>query len=211
MIRIAIAEDQRIVRDLLAALLAREADVSLVGAVGTGAEAIALAAEQHPDVLVLDIGLPDMDGVQVTRSIKEGKQAGVPPPRILALSIHDSRFFVQQMLRAGADGYVVKSAALPELVQAIRVVASGRVYLSPDIARAALATIAPDEGTGLASRERQVLALLAEGKRSTDIASELRISVATVEAHRRNIMRKLGLHTVAELTKYAIRTGLTSL
>ena len=207
MIRIAIAEDQRIVRELLAALLAREADVSLVGAVGTGAEAIALAAEQHPDVLVLDIGLPDMDGVQVTRSVKET----AAPPKVLALSVHDSRFFVQQMLRAGADGYVVKSAALPELVQAIRVVASGRVYLSPDIARAALATSAPDEGTGLASRERQVLALLAEGKRSTDIASELRISVATVEAHRRNIMRKLGLHTVAELTKYAIRTGLTSL
>jgi len=205
MIRIAVAEDQRIVRDLLAALLARESDLSLVGAVGTGAEAIALAAAQHPDVLVLDIGLPDMDGVQVTRSVKQGAS----PPRVLALSVHDSRFFVQQMLRAGADGYVVKSAALPELVLAIRAVAGGKVFLSPDIAREALA--ADGEASTLGSRERQVLGLLAGGMRSVDIAGEMQISVATVEAHRRNIMRKLGLHTVAELTKYAIRNGLTSL
>jgi two-component system NarL family response regulator len=207
MIRIAIAEDQRIVRELLAALLAREADVSLVGAVGTGAEAIALAAQEHPDVLVLDIGLPDMDGVQVTQTVKQA----ATPPKVLALSVHDSRFFVQHMLRAGADGYVVKSAAVAELVHAIRIVAAGKVYLSPDIARAALATREVDEGMTLGSRERQVLTLLAEGRRSTDIAGELHIAVATVEAHRRNIMRKLGLHTVAELTKYAIRTGLTSL
>ena len=207
MIRIAIAEDQRIVREMLGALLEREADVTLVGAVGSGAEAIALAAEQHPDVLVLDIGLPDMEGDEVTRRVKEA----MPAPRVLVLSVHDSRFFVQQMLRAGADGYLVKSAGLPELVQAIRVVASGKVYLSPDIPRAALTAPTFDEVTALGSRERQVLALLADGKRSSDIAGELRISVATVEAHRRNIMRKLGLHTVAELTKYAIRAGLTSL
>jgi two-component system NarL family response regulator len=206
--RIAIAEDQRIVRDMLGALLEREADLELVGSVGTGAQAIALAAEQHPDVLVLDIGLPDLDGVEVTRRIKEEIS---PAPKVLALSMHDSRFFVQQMLRAGADGYVVKSAALPELVQAIRVVASGRLYLSPDIARQALGPASLEEGTALGSRERQVLALLAQGKRSSDIAGDLHISVATVEAHRRNIMRKLDLHTVAELTKYAIRAGLTSL
>jgi two-component system NarL family response regulator len=105
----------------------------------------------------------------------------------------------------------VKSAALPELVQAIRIVASGKVYLSPDIARVVLSVAAIDERASLGSRERQVLAMLAEGKRSTHIARELHISVDTVEAHRRNIMRKLGLHTVAELTKYAIRNGLTSL
>ena len=206
-IRVAIAEDQRIVREMLGALLEREADLSLVGAVGTGAEAVALVAQQHPDVLLLDIGLPDTDGVEVTRRVKDT----VPVCRVLTLSIHDSRFFVQQMLRAGADGYVVKSAALPELVHAIRVVASGRVYLSPDIARQALATVGVDADTLLGSRERQVLALLADGKRSSDIASDLHISVATVEAHRRNIMRNLDLHSVAELTKYAIRQGLTSL
>lgn len=207
-IRVAIAEDQRIVREMLGALLEREADLSLVGAVGTGAEALALVAEQHPDVLVLDIGLPDTDGAEVARSVKDR----VPTCRVLTLSIHDSRFFVQQMLSAGADGYVVKSAALPELVLAIRVVASGRVYLSPDIARQALAAAVIDEADAkLGSRERQVLALLAGGKRSSHIARDLHISVATVEAHRRNIMRKLDLHSVAELTKYAIRHGLTSL
>jgi two-component system NarL family response regulator len=206
-IRVAIAEDQRIVRELLAARLEREADIALVGAAGSGAEILALAATQRPDVLVVDIGLPDMDGIEVTRQVKKL----APAMRVLALSVHDSRFFVQQMLRAGADGYVVKSAGLAELDQAIRVVASGKVYLSPDITREAL-TVAELEGrTTLGSRERQVLALLAVGKRSTDIAGDLHISVATVEAHRRNIMRKLGLHTIAELTKYAIRHGLTSL
>jgi DNA-binding NarL/FixJ family response regulator len=205
-IRIAIVEDQRLVREMLVALLQRETDFTLHGEAATGAQAIALAGGEHPDVLLLDIGLPDMDGVEVARRVKRA----APALKVLALSIHDSAFFVQQMLRAGADGYVVKSAALSELVQAIRVVASGRVYLSPDIARQALSAPALSEAA-LGTRESQVLALIAEGRRSSDIAKELHITVATVEAHRRNIMRKLGLHTVAELTKYAIRTGLTSL
>ena len=206
-IRIAIVEDQRIVREMLAAQLEREPDMRLVGTAGTGMEAIKLVAEQHPDLLMLDIGLPDMDGMAVTRRVKNA----VPPPKVLAISIHDSRLIVQQMLRAGADGYMVKSAALPELVQAVRAVANGKSYLSPDITRQALAAAALDETLGLGERERQVLALIAEGKRSHDIAGKLHISVATVDAHRRNIMRKLDLHTVAELTKYAIRAGLTSL
>lgn len=206
-IRVAIAEDQRIVREMLTALLKCEADLDVVGAVGTGGEAVALAAEHGCDVFLLDIGLPDMDGVEVARRLKNG----APALKVLALSVHDSRFFVQQMLRAGAVGYVVKSAAPAELVQAIRAVALGNVYLSPQIAREALAENVSDEAASLGVRERQVLALLAEGKRSHDIATKLHISVATVEAHRRNIMRKLGLHSVAELTKYAIRAGLTSL
>jgi two-component system NarL family response regulator len=206
-IRIAIAEDQRMVREMLVALLRRVPDFSLEGEAANGEEAIALAAARPLDVLVLDVGLPDISGVEVTRRAK----SAAPDLRVLALSVDDSRFVVQQMLRAGGDGYVLKSAALAELVQAIRAVASGKVYLSPDIARKALAGFAADESLMLGSRERQVLALLAEGKRSSDIASALHISVATVEAHRRNIMRKLDLHTVAELTKYAIRQGLTSL
>lgn len=206
-VRLAIVEDQRIVRELIAAQLEREADMRVVGAVGTGAEAIKLVAEQHPDVLMLDISLPDMDGMTVARRVKNA----VPAPKVLAVSIHDSRLIVQQMLEAGADGYVAKSAALPELVQAVRAVASGRAYLSPDITRQALASAARDETLGLGSRERQVLALVAEGKHSQQIAANLHISVATVDAHRRNIMRKLHLHNVAELTKYAIRAGLTSL
>lgn len=205
-IRIAIAEDQRILRELLSALLVREPELQVVGEAASGAEAIALCVKQAPDVLVLDISLPDVDGIEVARSLKRTQ----PGLRLLALSVHTERPVVQQMLKAGADAYVVKSSALEELVQAIRAVVQGKLYLSPEIAREALADAAGGEAS-LGSRERQVLALLAEGKRSSEIGTRLHISTATVEAHRRNIMRKLGLHTVAELTKYAIRKGLTSL
>ena len=206
-IRLAIAEDQRMVRELLSALLVREPGFEVVGEAATGGEALALAAQLRPDVLVLDIGLPDVDGIEVARTVKRS----LPGVRLLALSVHGERRFVQQMLEAGADGYVVKAAALGELVQAIHVVAQGNVYLSPEITRAALRGEAAGEGAALGARERQVLALLAEGKRSAEIAAGLHISPATVEVHRRNIMRKLGLHTIAELTKYAIREGLTPL
>jgi two-component system NarL family response regulator len=206
-VKVAIAEDQRMVRELLAALLAREPDFQVVGEAASGREAIDLAGRLVPDVLVLDIGLPDLDGVEVARALRKG----VPAVRLLTLSVHAERNFVRRMLNVGVDGYVVKSSALQELVRAIRVVAAGKLYLSPDIAREALPEPAAEELGPLAARERQVLALLAEGKRSSDIGHALGISTATVEAHRRNIMRKLGLHTIAELTKYAIRKGLTSL
>lgn len=206
-IRISLAEDQRLVRELLAALLAREPDFEVVGEAGTGAEAISLVARLSPDVLVLDIGLPDVDGVEVARSLRKAQ----PAVKLLALSVHAERRFVQQMLKAGADGYVVKTSAFDELVQAIRAVVLGKLYLSPEITREALPDEAAEEGTALGSRERQVLGLLAEGKRSSEIGERLQITTATVEAHRRNIMRKLGLHTIAQLTKYAIRKGLTSL
>jgi two-component system NarL family response regulator len=206
-IRIALAEDQRLVRELLAALLAREPDFEVVGEAATGAEAIALVARLSPDVLVLDIGLPDLDGVEVARSLRKAQ----PAVKLLSLSVHAERRFVQQMLKAGADGYVVKTSAFDELVQAIRAVVLGKLYLSPEITREALPDEAAEAGTALGSRERQVLALLAEGKRSSEIGERLQITTATVEAHRRNIMRKLGLHTIAQLTKYAIRKGLTSL
>ncbi|HEX4928757.1 MAG TPA: response regulator transcription factor [Burkholderiales bacterium] len=206
-IRIAIAEDQRMLRELLSALLVREPGFDVVGAAATGGEALAQAVKLEPDVLVLDIGLPDIDGIEVARSLKKAR----PALRLVALSVHTERPVVQQMLRAGADAYVVKTSALEELVQAIRWVVEGKLYLSPEIAREALAEAGPEGAAALGSRERQVLALLAEGKRSSDIGTRLHISTATVEAHRRNIMRKLGLHTVAELTKYAIRNGLTSL
>lgn len=206
-IRIAIAEDQRLVRELLSMLLVREPDFQVVGEASNGAEALALAEREEPDVLVLDIGLPDMDGVEVARTLRRS----LPALKLLALSIHAERHFVQQMLKAGADGYVVKTSALDELVQAIRAVGGGKIYLSPEITREALPEDRVEEGAPLGSRERQVLALIADGKRSSEIGGRLHISTATVEAHRRNIMRKLGLHTIAELTKYAIRKGLTSL
>ncbi len=195
------------VRELLSALLAHEADFQVVGEASSGREAIDVAGRLAPDVLVLDIGLPDLDGVEVARTLRKS----APAVKLLTLSIHAERQFVRRMLNAGVDGYVVKSSAVQELVQAIRAVAAGKLYLSPDIAREALPESPSEEGGPLAARERQVLGLLAEGKRSSDIGRALGISTATVEAHRRNIMRKLGLHTIAELTKYAVRKGLTSL
>jgi two-component system NarL family response regulator len=206
-IRLAIAEDQRMMRELLSTLLGREPDLEVVGQAASGREAIDMAGRLAPDVLVLDIGLPDLDGIGVARALRRRAS----PVKLLALSIHTERHAVQQMLHAGADGYVVKSSALQELVQAIRAVAEGKLYLSPEIAREALPESEPEAGAPLAARERQVLALIAEGKRSSEIGRTLGISTATVEAHRRNIMRKLGLHTVAELTRYAVRSGLTPL
>jgi len=208
-IRIVIAEDQRLVRELMATLLGRESDMAIVGEASTGPEALRAVHACHPDVLLLDIGLPELDGVEVARTLRKESA----PSRIIALSVHTERRFVQEMLQIGVEGYIVKSAAVKELVQAIRTVMEGRVYLSPEIAHEALERMGPVSLSRIARlgrRERQVLALLADGKRSTEIASTLAISVATVEVHRRNIMRKLDLHTVAELTKYAIREGLTT-
>jgi DNA-binding NarL/FixJ family response regulator len=210
-IRIAIAEDQRIVREVLAALLASEPDMSVIGQASTGPEAIDMALAMHPDVLVLDIGLPGVDGLQVARTLT----AQLPDLKVLALSVHSEAPYVHGMLNAGAAGYVDKSSAYSELVRAIRIVSEDKIYLSPSVTRGALAnqangTYTSAAGSHISQREREVLKLLAEGKRSIQIAQELHISVATVEAHRRNIMRKLDLHTIAELTRYAVREGLVS-
>lgn len=209
-IRIVITEDQRLVRELMATLLARESDMEVVGEASNGREALQVVHAASPDIVLLDIGLPEIDGVEVARTLRKEQTLA----RLIVLSIHTERRFVQEMLQIGVEGYIVKSAAVKELVQAIRTVMQGRVYLSPEIAHEALERMEPVSLSRIARlgrRERQVLALLADGKRSTEIASQLSISVATVEVHRRNIMRKLDLHTVAELTKYAIREGLTSL
>jgi two-component system NarL family response regulator len=211
-IRVVIAEDHRMVRELLAALLAREADVAVVGEAANGREAIDLVQTLRPDLLVLDVGLPEIDGIEVARRLRVSQ----PALKLLALSIHSEERFVQAMLNAGANGYLLKTSAVTELVQAIRAVTQGKLYVSPDVARDAqadeLGAAAPaGQSIPIGRRERQVLALLAEGKRSHEIAAQLGISIATVEAHRRNIMRKLGLHTVAELTRYAVRKGLTAL
>jgi DNA-binding NarL/FixJ family response regulator len=208
-VRIAIAEDQRLVRELLVGVLGREAGFEIVAQVGSGREAIALVQSSPPDVLVLDVSLPDIDGIEVARALRQTQ----PKLAIVALSIHEEPYFVQEMLRAGADGYVVKSAAVAELVEAIHSVSQGKMYLSPAITRhavgrrrARLASVS----ARLSAREREVLVLIAKGRRSAEIAAELSISTATVDAHRRNIMAKLDLHTVAELTRYAVREGLTS-
>jgi two-component system NarL family response regulator len=207
-IGVAIVEKQRMLRELLASVLSRETDIRIVGEAGTGAQAISMTRECPADVLLLNIALPDMNGMEVARLMQHEAQ----PVKLIALSEHAEWSIVYGMLEAGAMGYVVKSAAADEVVQAIRVVSAGGLYLSRAIASQAYALerFGPPVSV-LGRREQEVLTLLAEGKHSREIAERLDISAATVEVHRRNIMHKLELHTVAQLTKYAIRKGLTSL
>lgn len=207
-IGVAIVEKQRMLRELLAAVLGKEGDIRVVGGAGTGAQAISMARQWRPDVLLLNIVLPDMNGIEVARVLQAEAQA----VRLIALSTRAESSIVYGMLEAGAMGYVVKSAAADEVVQAIRVVSAGGLFLSPALALQAdaIGSFGPPLSV-LGRREKEVLTLLAEGKHSREIAERLDISASTVEVHRRNIMHKLELRTVAQLTKYAIRKGLTSL
>jgi two-component system response regulator NreC len=199
------------VREALCEVLQKVPDIEVVGEAGDAREALRLADDLGPDVVVLDIRLPDVNGIEVAARLRD---AGCSA-KLVALSAFADKRFVTAMLRSGASAYVTKSAAGTELVQAIRAVAAGHGYFSPEIA-GALASEVRDrpvagEAQPLARREREVLRLIAEGVRSPAIAEQLHVSVATIEVHRRNIMRKLGLRTVAELTKHAIREGIISL
>lgn len=210
-IRVLLVDDHRMVREALRETLAKVADIEVVGEVGDAAEALKLAMELLPDVIVLDISLPDVNGVEVASRLQDaGSRA-----KIVALSAFSDKRFVTAMLRAGASAYVTKSAAGTELVRAIRAVAISQSYFSPEIAGTILSEVrerfVPGEAAQLGRREREVLRLIADGARSPAIARQMHISVATVEVHRRNIKRKLGLRTVAELTKHAIREGIVSL
>lgn len=212
-IRVVLADDHRMFREALATTLAGEPDIEIVGQADSGRAAIDLAQAVRHGVLVLDIAMPDMNGIEAAQRLR----ACCPEVKVLALSGYADPRFVQEILKAGAVGYVVKTAAGAELVHAIRAVAKGQHYLSPEITGAVLGEYrnqhspAAPPANVLGRRERQVLTLLSEGQRSPAIAARLKISVATVEGHRRNIKRKLGLHTVAELTRYAVREGLVSL
>ncbi len=211
-IGVLLVDDHTILRMALRVLLARESDIKVLADVDRGSEALRLAKELTPDVVVMDIGMPGMDGIETTHQLV----ANNPGLKILALSTHLERHFIVQMLEAGASGYVVKSADGDELLRGIRAVSQGRTYFCSEVASIMVDSVrhrAPAQevdGARLGRREREVLALLAEGKTSQEIASKLHIAIGTVIAHRRNISRKLGLHSVAELTKYAIREGLTS-
>jgi two-component system NarL family response regulator len=213
-IRILLADDHQMFRDGLRSILASEDDLEVVGEAGDGRTAVAMARTLVPDVVVMDIAMPDLYGVEATRQIKGDN----PEIKVIALSMYPDRRYVTGMLEAGASGYVLKAAAFDELRRAVRVVSEGKHYLSPDITGVVIeahvrppseADTAPD--TTLGPREREIVQLLAEGHTSPEIAQRLHISPSTVATHRRNIMRKLGVHNTAELTKYAIREGLTSL
>lgn len=211
-IRVMLADDHRMFREALASQLSTEPEIDIVGETSTGAETLALLGQVIPDVLVLDIAMPDMNGIAVAdRVLKNHKDI-----RVVALSGYADRLYVQEMLKAGASAYVVKSGGIAELLSAIHAVVGGQTYLSPEVAGLMVpggdargGSNAPPV-TVLTSREQQVLALLAGGRRSGEIAAELGIATATVDVHRRNIREKLGISSTAELTRYAIREGLHS-
>ncbi len=212
-IRVALADDHRMLLDALTSVLAIEEGITIVGTANDGPAAIKLAQEAAPDVLVLDISMPGINGIDVARQLHKE----LPKIKVLALSAYLDKRFVQEMLKAGAAGYVTKTAALTDLPRAIRAVAAGQNFLSTEITAAVVSELAPP-GTSvtpplsaLSPREREVLRLVADGVRTAEIARRLGITEATIEVHRRNLMHKLEIRTVAELTKYAVREGLTSL
>lgn len=212
-IKVLIADDHQIMREGLRSLLEKEADIKVLGEAEDGRMIQRMARELKPDVIIMDVAMPDLNGIEATRQII----AELPAVKIIALSMHDDRRFVLNMLKAGAAGYMLKDCAFQELAKAIRVVMSHRTFLSPEVAdivvKDYLSTTKPAESSAfnlLSPREREVLQLIAEGKTSALIGESLHISVKTVETHRQQIMVKLKLRSVAELTKYAIREGLTS-
>jgi DNA-binding NarL/FixJ family response regulator len=212
-IEILIADDHRILREGLCALLRGHSDIRVVAEADDGAEAVRLAAELSPDLVVMDVSMPRVNGVEATRQIL----AGNPGVKVVILSLYSAdRPLVADAFRAGASGYLPKEASFDELATAIRSVMHGKIYISPEcqnVARETLQHAGGAEGAAswpLTPREREVLRQVADGHAMKQIAVHLDLSVKTVETHRRQIMDKLGLHSVAELTKYAIRQGITT-
>jgi two-component system response regulator NreC len=211
-IRLLLVDDHAVVRSGLRMLLESEKDVEIVAEAGTAQEAIRAVEEYLPDVVLMDIGLPDLSGIEAAREIKHVR----PDTAVVALTIHEDEEYFFKMLEVGASGYVPKRAAPEELLTAIRAAASGEVYLYPSLAKLLVKDyLAQEAGSrgprgldGLTEREQEVLAHLADGATNPEIAETLRISPKTVARHRENIMRKLNLHSRTELVKYAIRKGI---
>ncbi len=209
-IRLLLVDDHQIVRAGLRMLFAAEPDMEIVAEAGSGAEALELVQQTHPDVVIMDVAMPGMNGIEATRKIKELD----PNAAVLALTMHEDEQYFFEMLDAGASGYIPKRAAPDDLVAAIRVVHQGNVFLHATLARFLMHDVLQRDGHGardedvLSPREREVLTMTAEGQTSREIAQRLVLSPKTVDRHRENIMAKLNLHSRAELVRYAIERGL---
>jgi DNA-binding NarL/FixJ family response regulator len=213
-IRIIIADDHAIVRNGLRSLIEHELDMEVIAEADNGRDAVRIALELAPDVMIMDIAMPDLNGIEATRQII----TALPRIKIIALSMHADKRYVMEMLKAGASGYILKDNAYEELARAIRTALKNHTYLSPQVTETVigdyvqLALAANGSAFSLLSpREREVLQLLAEGSSTVQIADCLGIGVKTVETYRQHIIEKLEIRSIAELTKYAIREGLTTL
>ncbi len=212
-IRVMLADDHTVFRDGLRHLIEKEAAMEVVGEAENGRKAVRLAEELSPDIIIMDITMPDLNGIEAARQLLSLK----PDVKVIALSMHSDRRFVLGMLEAGAVGYLLKDCAFGELAAAIRQVATGHTYLSPKIADVVVKgyldnkPASPSAADLLTPREREILQLLAEGLSVKEIAAHVFLSIKTVETHRTKIMQKLKMRSIAELTKYAIREGLVSL
>jgi DNA-binding NarL/FixJ family response regulator len=209
---IVLADDHRLVREGLRRLLEERADLRVVGEASTGDEAVALATAEHPDLVVMDLAMPGLSGVEATRRIRQSGNG----TRVLVLSMYGDRSHVEEVLRAGASGYVLKDAATSDLLEAIDAVRAGDSFLSAGVTQQVVdALTRPGEPSdrslaSLTDREREVLTLIAEGLSSKEIGDRLGVSLKTVESHRANLMDKLDIHKVSALVRFAIRAGLVS-
>jgi two-component system response regulator NreC len=206
-IRILLADDHKMVRQGFKLILGSQDDMEVVGEAGNGREAVEKALLLKPDVVIMDVTMPELNGIEATRRIRDSASNS----HVLALSVHRDAVYVREIVRAGAQGYILKESADTELLAAVRAVAEGNSYLSPEVAGAVLTDYrrhAVNPLDLLTPREREILQLIAEGKTNKDMAGHLNLSVYTIDGHRTRIMEKLGLHSIGELVRFAVRNGL---
>ncbi len=214
-IQVLLADDHRMCRDGFAALIAQQGDMNVVAEASNGLEALEMVGHARPDIVIMDVAMPEMNGIEAAERIALEH----PGIRLIALSMHADRQYGARMLEAGARGYLLKNSASRELIEAIRAVSAGRTYITQSLMKVVVDACVQgrfegrhgEDAPGLSAREEQILRLVTEGLSSRDIASRLEISIRTVDAHRQRVMQKLGIESIAGLTKYAIRQGLTTL